>query len=183
MRSAEFGMRNERVAIVVIHSELRTPHSALQHGLMVQREDTSSADWKSGFDPRWVHFGDTCRTDFQSVRRARVEGQTDSLTDGLGNPSYKRTGHTRKVAGYGWPGRFAKPCDREVVWVQIPCLPLVSLSPFGGEGRGEGTLVGVRRLLRTGFEADDDEDEHEYETRVVALSAWPDGERDIIPRF
>src|SRR4051812_10542872 len=31
----------------------------------------------------------------------------------------------RKVAGYGWPGRFAKPCDsKRVVWVQIPCLPL-----------------------------------------------------------
>src|SRR6476659_9486200 len=31
-----------------------------------------------------------------------------------------------KVAGYGWPGRFAKPCDsKRVVWVQIPCLPLV----------------------------------------------------------
>ena len=30
-----------------------------------------------------------------------------------------------KVAGYGSPGRFAKPCDsKRVVWVQIPCLPL-----------------------------------------------------------
>ena len=39
-----------------------------------------------------------------------------------------------KVAGYGWPGRFAKPCDSQrVVWVQIPCLPLYSkttLSPM-----------------------------------------------------
>ncbi len=32
--------------------------------------------------------------------------------------------HLRKVAGYGWPGRFAKPCDLRVMWVQIPCLPL-----------------------------------------------------------
>ena len=31
---------------------------------------------------------------------------------------------TWKVAGYGWPGRFAKPCDPRVMWVQIPCLPL-----------------------------------------------------------
>lgn len=29
----------------------------------------------------------------------------------------------RKVAGYGSPGRFAKPCGRQVVRVQIPCLP------------------------------------------------------------
>ena len=34
----------------------------------------------------------------------------------------------RKVAGYGSPGRFAKPCDfARVVWVQIPCLPLCSM--------------------------------------------------------
>ena len=25
-------------------------------GLMVQGEDTSSADWQSGFDSRWVHL-------------------------------------------------------------------------------------------------------------------------------
>ena len=30
----------------------------------------------------------------------------------------------RKVAGYGSPGRFAKPCGREAVRVQIPRLPL-----------------------------------------------------------
>jgi len=34
-------------------------------------------------------------------------------------------GPLRKVAGYGSPGRFAKPCDStRVMWVQIPCLPL-----------------------------------------------------------
>ena len=32
----------------------------------------------------------------------------------------------RKVAGYGLPGRFAKPCDLRVMWVQIPCLPLTT---------------------------------------------------------
>ena len=31
-----------------------------------------------------------------------------------------------KVAGYGSPGRFAKPCDVKVMRVQIPCLPLRS---------------------------------------------------------
>ena len=30
----------------------------------------------------------------------------------------------RKVAGYGSPGRSAKPRDLRVMWVQIPCLPL-----------------------------------------------------------
>ena len=61
-----------------------------QHGAMVQREDTSSADWKSGFNSRWLHY------------------------------------EQRKVAGYGSPGRFAKPCDLRVMWVQIPCLPLTA---------------------------------------------------------
>ena len=36
-----------------------------------------------------------------------------------------------KVAGYGSPGRFAKPCDStRVTWVQIPCLPLCSLKTY-----------------------------------------------------
>ena len=31
----------------------------------------------------------------------------------------------RKVAEYGWSGRFAKPCARKSgMWVRIPCLPL-----------------------------------------------------------
>src|SRR5262249_47238409 len=30
----------------------------------------------------------------------------------------------RKVAGYGSPGRFAKPCGFTAMWVQIPRLPL-----------------------------------------------------------
>ena len=29
--------------------------STEQHGLMVQRDDASSAGWKSGFNSRWVH--------------------------------------------------------------------------------------------------------------------------------
>ena len=34
----------------------------------------------------------------------------------------------RKVAGYGWPGRFAKPCGSiRVMRVRIPCLPLRSM--------------------------------------------------------
>ncbi len=33
-------------------------------------------------------------------------------------------GGTRKVAGYGLPGRFAKPCGLWAVRVRIPCLPL-----------------------------------------------------------
>ncbi len=32
---------------------------------------------------------------------------------------------TRKVAGYGLPGLFAKQCNVKVVRVQLPCLPLV----------------------------------------------------------
>ena len=36
-------------------SAIRNPQSEIHAGLMVQREDTSSADWESGFDPRWVH--------------------------------------------------------------------------------------------------------------------------------
>jgi hypothetical protein len=40
-------------------------------------------------------------------------------------PSGPLNERLRKVAGYGWPGRFAKPCDStRVVWVRIPCLPL-----------------------------------------------------------
>src|SRR5690606_19169409 len=31
----------------------------------------------------------------------------------------------RRVAGYGLPGRFAKPCGRKAVRVRIPCLPLL----------------------------------------------------------
>jgi hypothetical protein len=31
----------------------------------------------------------------------------------------------RKVAGYGSPGRFAKPCGFAAMWVQIPRLPPV----------------------------------------------------------
>ena len=31
------------------------PRRSTAHGPMVQREDTSSACWRSGFDPRWVH--------------------------------------------------------------------------------------------------------------------------------
>ena len=43
-----------------------------------------------------------------------------------GDPSSTLGGSTDiwKVAGYGSPGRFAKPCDLRVMWVQIPCLPL-----------------------------------------------------------
>jgi hypothetical protein len=29
--------------------------STEQHGLMVQRDDASSAGWRSGFNSRWVH--------------------------------------------------------------------------------------------------------------------------------
>jgi hypothetical protein len=36
----------------------------------------------------------------------------------------------RKVAEYGLPGRFAKPRDLRVMWVRIPCLPLLVIS-FG----------------------------------------------------
>ena len=45
-----------------------------------------------------------------------------------GDPSSTLGGSTdiRKVAGYGLPGRFAKPCDLRVMWVQIPCLPLTT---------------------------------------------------------
>ena len=42
----------------------------------------------------------------------------------------RRVHSIRRVAGYGLPGRFAKPCGRKAVRVQIPCLPL--LCP-GGE--------------------------------------------------
>jgi hypothetical protein len=31
----------------------------------------------------------------------------------------------RKVAGYGSPGRFAKPCGFTAMWVQIPRLTLL----------------------------------------------------------
>jgi hypothetical protein len=46
-----------------------------------------------------------------------------------GNPGSIPGGSTEtkwKVAGYGLPGRFAKPCDLRVMWVQIPCLPLTT---------------------------------------------------------
>ena len=34
-----------------------SPRRSTQYnGLMVQREDSSSADWQSGFDSRWVHW-------------------------------------------------------------------------------------------------------------------------------
>jgi hypothetical protein len=36
----------------------------------------------------------------------------------------RRVHSIRRVAGYGLPGRFAKPCGRKAVRVQIPCLPL-----------------------------------------------------------
>jgi hypothetical protein len=36
----------------------------------------------------------------------------------------RRVHSIRRVAGYGLPGRFAKPCGREAVRVRIPCLPL-----------------------------------------------------------
>ena len=37
----------------------------------------------------------------------------------------RRVHYLRRVAGYGLPGRFAKPCGRKAVRVQIPCLPLL----------------------------------------------------------
>ena len=40
--------------------------STRQHGLMVQRDDSSSADWQSGFDSRWVHS----RTEGSRIRFA-----------------------------------------------------------------------------------------------------------------
>ena len=40
------------------------------------------------------------------------------------SPTALRATPSWKVAGYGLPGRFAKPCDDFVMWVRIPCLPL-----------------------------------------------------------
>ncbi len=61
---------------------------------MVQREDTAMAWRPCSLEMRRVRFSVTPLNEF------------------------------RKVAGYGLPGRFAKPCDLRVMWVQIPCLPL-----------------------------------------------------------
>ena len=47
--------------------------------------------------------------------------------DAGSNPASATFIDRRRVAGYGLPGRFAKPCGRKVVRVRIPCLPLCSL--------------------------------------------------------
>src|SRR5690348_5667619 len=62
-----------------------------------------------------------------------------------GNPSSILGGSTdiRKVAGYGSPGRFAKPCGFTAMWVQIPRLPLRLLTSLIQEGR---TRCSVRNL-------------------------------------
>ena len=39
---------------------------------------------------------------------------------------------TRKVAGYGLPGLFAKQCNVKVVRVQLPCLPFRWLKRLSG---------------------------------------------------
>ena len=43
----------------------------------------------------------------------------------------------RKVVGYGWPSRFAKPCPVTGMWVQIPCLPLGVLNDVCPDGEME----------------------------------------------
>ena len=65
-------------------------------GIMVQREDTAMA---------W-------RPCFLETRRVRF--------------SVIPLNEIWKVDGYGSPGRFAKPRDPRVMWVQIPCLPLMA---------------------------------------------------------
>ena len=81
--------------------------SLVQQGLIVQQEDVSSADWKSGFDSRWSTVGQAFEPDSRDVIAVRLE----SLT-------------YWKVAGYGWPGRSAKAVLQTEMRVRLPCLPL-----------------------------------------------------------
>jgi hypothetical protein len=93
-----------------VRHRYRTPGIGVQipggplNGPMVQREDASSADWRSGFDSRWVHWPrGTPRGAAPAGRDLRLQ---------------------RKVAGYGWPDRPAKVVLRMEMRVRLPCLPL-----------------------------------------------------------
>ena len=55
----------------------------------------------------------------------------------------RRVHSLRRVAGYGLPGRFAKPCGLKAVRVQLPCLPL-KLEQLGLVTREPGVARSVR---------------------------------------
>ena len=112
------------VGVVAAHrcgkaeDRVQVPNGPLERGLLVQRQDTWLASRRSGFKSSAVHsktraHGPRGRLQFGRLA-IRVRFPVGPLT------------YIRKVAGYGSPGRFAKPCDLRVMWVQIPCLPLTA---------------------------------------------------------
>ncbi len=75
----------------------------LINGLLVQRQDTWPATRRSGFKSSAVHY---------NAMGPWSNGKTPVRQ--TGNPGSIPGGSTEtewKVAGYGSPGRFAKPCD------------------------------------------------------------------------
>lgn len=101
----------------------------------------------------WDDAGFACRqSGFESPAVHSLMIATGSWSNGTtlawraGNPGSTPGGSTdfRKVAGYGSPGRFAKPCGCIAVRVQLPCLPLLD-----GEMDDHGSL----RTSRSGFES------------------------------
>ena len=72
----------------------------------------------------WVQFPDG---PLLKTWAARPTGRCLACNQEIGVRFPGRSTDIWKVAGYGSPGRFAKPCGFTAMWVQIPRLPLVWL--------------------------------------------------------
>jgi hypothetical protein len=121
--SAEDRVRPPAGPLLGCSSNRKTPPSQGGNRGAIPRRSTRSGGRKAVIRPPWerenVGSTPTPLTDMGLWSN----GKTPAWRAGDAGSTPAGSTDRRRVAGYGLPGRFAKPCGRKAVRVQIPRLP------------------------------------------------------------